>query len=161
MRASMLQLTPKYSSNRAVREYVGKYYLPAASGYRERAANGSQLGLTLSNWAKSMAQHWANVRFGSVTAQSQDGEHVFEVQVFFEQLDPNAVEVELYAEPQNDGRICRQKMEQIRGLLDAGGYIYSAKVPANRPATDYTPRIIPYEPRAAVPLEAGQILWQR
>ena len=36
-----------------------------------------------------------------------------------------------------------------------------AEVPANRPASDYTPRVIPYHPKASVPLEAPQILWQR
>jgi starch phosphorylase len=43
----------------------------------------------------------------------------------------------------------------------ANGYLYSAQVSALRPATDYTPRLIPYHPDAVVPLEAAQILWQR
>jgi glycogen phosphorylase len=34
-------------------------------------------------------------------------------------------------------------------------------VPASRPATDYTPRLVPYHPDARVPLEANEILWQR
>jgi len=38
---------------------------------------------------------------------------------------------------------------------------YSVKVSATRPAGDYTARIIPYHPNASVPLEAGQIIWQR
>jgi glycogen phosphorylase len=41
------------------------------------------------------------------------------------------------------------------------GYLYSAHVPATRPAGDYTPRVIPHHPAAIVPLEAAQILWQR
>ena len=46
-------------------------------------------------------------------------------------------------------------------LTDANGYVYSARVPASQPATDYTARLIPHHPEAAVPLEAAQILWQR
>jgi hypothetical protein len=46
-------------------------------------------------------------------------------------------------------------------LTDAQGHVYSARVPASHPATDYTPRIIPNHPEAEVPLEAAQILWQR
>jgi starch phosphorylase len=46
-------------------------------------------------------------------------------------------------------------------LTDANGHIYSARVPASRPAAHYTPRLIPSHPEAAVPLEATQILWQR
>ena len=162
MRASMLRLTPKFSSNRAVREYVEKYYLPAAESYCERTAHESNLGIELSNWSKSIAQGWSNVRFGSVATHSKENQYDFEVQVFLGGLNPNAVTVELYAEPQSDGRIFRQRMERAEEILDSGGYVsYLSKVPANRPATDYTPRVIPCESRASVPLEANQILWQK
>ncbi len=40
-------------------------------------------------------------------------------------------------------------------------YVYGGQVPANRPATDYTPRILPHRDGVDVPLEANQILWQR
>jgi len=30
-----------------------------------------------------------------------------------------------------------------------------------RPQRDYTPRVIPHHPGAAIPLEVGRILWQR
>jgi starch phosphorylase len=33
-------------------------------------------------------------------------------------------------------------------------------VPAARPATDYTPRVLPNFNGVAVPLEANQIAWQ-
>jgi len=162
MRASMLRLTPKFSSNRAVREYVEKYYLPAADSYSERAANESKLGIELANWSKSIAQGWSSVRFGSVATRSEGNQYTFEVQVSLGGLDPSAVEVELYAEPQADGRIFQQKMGLREQLRDLGGYLwYSAKVPANRPVTDYTARVIPSESRASVPLEANQILWQK
>jgi starch phosphorylase len=39
--------------------------------------------------------------------------------------------------------------------------LYIARVPATRPAVDYTPRLIPHNDQALVPLEAFQILWQR
>jgi glycogen phosphorylase len=40
-------------------------------------------------------------------------------------------------------------------------YVYDARIPAQRPASDYTPRLVPYHPAAVVPLEAHEILWQR
>jgi starch phosphorylase len=42
-----------------------------------------------------------------------------------------------------------------------GAFLFSAQVSAVRPASDYTVRIIAHHPNASVPLEAGQILWQR
>jgi starch phosphorylase len=43
----------------------------------------------------------------------------------------------------------------------AAELVYIAQVPAARPASDYTPRIVPYHPDAAVPLEINRIQWQR
>ncbi len=36
MRESMARLTPRFSANRAVREYTEQHYLPAAATYRGR-----------------------------------------------------------------------------------------------------------------------------
>ena len=60
-------------------------------------------------------------------------------------LDPNAVRVELYADGVNGDGPVRQEMERVRQLAGAtGGYAYRAQVPATRPATDYTARVIPH-----------------
>ena len=45
MRESMARLTPRFSSNRAVREYTEQHYLPAASAYLERAADKGEIGV--------------------------------------------------------------------------------------------------------------------
>lgn len=39
IRESMGRLTPRFSSNRTVREYTEQYYIPAARAYREGAAD--------------------------------------------------------------------------------------------------------------------------
>jgi glycogen phosphorylase len=53
-------------------------------------------------------------------------------------------------------------MERSRKLDAFGhGYEYRARIPAKRPLGDYTPRLVPRHPIAAVPLEAPEILWQR
>ena len=91
-----------------------------------------------------------------------DGEqNVFEVQVYLDQLDPEAVRVELYADGVRDGPPVRQEMKRMRQLVGTNGYTYRACVPAARPATDYTARIIPHHDGVAVPLEDAHILWQR
>jgi starch phosphorylase len=40
-------------------------------------------------------------------------------------------------------------------------HVYGAAVSASRPASDFTPRLIPRIEGAAVPLEESHILWQR
>jgi len=161
MRASMLQLTPKFSSNRAVREYVEKFYMPAAGRYRERAANESKLGIELAGRLESLVEAWKDVRFGAVTTRNEGTQYAFEVQIFLGGVDPHVVEVELYAEPQADGKIFRQKMEPNQHFGSDGYAVYSSKVPATRPVADYTARAIPCDSQASIPLEATQILWQK
>jgi starch phosphorylase len=92
----------------------------------------------------------------------QRRQHVFDVQVYLNDLDPKAVEVELYADAVNGGGPTRQEMKPIRPLIGvAGGYDYSATVSASRPTGDYTARLIPRFEGVAVPLESARILWQR
>ena len=94
--------------------------------------------------------------------ETDDEQHVFEVQVYLDGLDPDAVQVELYADGAGDGAPVRIEMQRVRQLVGAiNGYAYRAVVPAARPAADYTVRVIPHCAGVAVPLEAAHILWQR
>ncbi len=162
MRESMAQLTPRFSTNRAVREYTEQHYLPAASTYLERAANTGQRGVEMVDWHHALDQKWPALRFGKVTIESDAGQHVFEAQVYLDGLDPEAVRVELYANGISGGAATRVEMTRVRQLVGAThGYAYRAGVPAARPAADYTARIIPRHDGAAVPLEEAHILWQR
>jgi starch phosphorylase len=161
MRGSMLRLTPEFSSNRAVREYVEEFYLPAAGRYLERTANQSKLGIELASRLESLVEEWKDLRFGAVISSNEGTQYAFEVQVFLGGVDPSMVQVELYAEPQADGKMFRQRMELEQHPASDGYVVYSSKVPATRPVTDYTARIIPSESQVLVPLEASQILWQK
>jgi starch phosphorylase len=90
------------------------------------------------------------------------GQHVFEVQVYLDDLDPALVQVELFGNGINGADPVRQVMTKVRPLAGTpGGYLYSTGVPADRAAADYTARIIPHRDGVAVPLEAPHILWQR
>ncbi len=157
MRESMARLTPQFSANRTVRQYVEEHYLPAAAAYHERSATCADFASGLLGWQHALATHWPHVHFGGATSETADGAYTFEVQVYLDELDPEAVRVELYADP--DVRQVMTRGQQLVG--SANGYLYTARVPADRPASDYTPRLVPYRAGARVPLEAPQILWQR
>jgi len=162
MRESMARLTPHFSSNRTVRQYTERYYIPAAAAYRERAADKGATGVQLVNWLHSLEQKWANLRFGEMKIATNGGHHVFEVQVYLNGLEPDAVRVELYAEGVNGGSPVRKEMTRGHQLVGAeNGYFYDAQVQATRPAADFTARVIPHRAGIAVPLEAAHILWQR
>ncbi len=157
MRESMARLTPAFSASRAVSEYADEHYLPAAAAYRERAANKGALGKQVLDWQEAVDRAWGSLRFGNVRVDTNADRYVFEVEVFLNDLDPNAVRVELYADGLNGGDPERVEM---RPDPSRGG-VYRATVPAARPRTDYTARVIPQRSGVGVPLESSRILWQR
>ncbi len=163
MRESMSRLTPRFSANRAVREYTETYYLDAAARYCERARDRGAAGVSLQKWEQEVASHWRDVRFGELrVAGSVDEGHVFDVEVYLGSLSPDAVRVELYADPLNDELPFRLELARSGPIAgQVGGYAYHASVSAERPAWHYTPRIIPYHPAVRVPLENAGILWFR
>jgi starch phosphorylase len=162
MRESMARLTPRFSANRTVREYTEQHYLPAAAAYRARTANKGAIGRQMLDWQHSLEQKWAAIHFGEVKVETRNEKHVFEVQVYLADLEPNAVRVELYADGIKGGAPVRQEMKRVRQLAGAlGGYIYGGAVSSARPPADYTARVIPHYDGAAIPLEDARILWQR
>ncbi len=162
MRESMARLAPLFSANRVVREYAEDHYLPAAAAYCERAANRGKMASEICEWRRSLAAQWGSLRFGSLNVETRDGQHKFEVQVFFGELTPDFVRVELYADWLGDSEPFRQEMMRGPAIVGSpGGYLYGTRVPSARSATDYTARIVPAKAGAFVPLEAPQILWQR
>jgi starch phosphorylase len=97
-----------------------------------------------------------------VKVETRGGQHVFEVQVCLNGLDPKAVRAELYADGIKGSPPVRQEMTCLHPLADeSGGYVYSATVAAARPPADYTARVIPHCDGVAIPLEDERILWQR
>jgi len=162
MRESMARLTPQFSANRTVRQYTEQHYLPAAKAYLQRAADKGALGKQVVNWQRGLQRKWATLRFGKVKITTGDRQHAFEAEVFLGDLSPDALRVELYADGVDGNGPVRQKMKRVRPPAgNAGGCVYRATVPAARPATDYTARVIPHWPGVEVPLEESRILWQR
>jgi starch phosphorylase len=162
MRESMARLTPLFSANRAVREYTEQHYLSAAAAFHAREAGKGAIARLMVGWRHALEEQWPTLRFGEVKAGTKGDQHLFEVQVYLAKMAPDAVRVELYADAAKDGRAIRSEMKRVRPIPGAvNGYIYTASVPANRPASDYTSRVIPHYDGVAVPLEVTPILWQR
>jgi starch phosphorylase len=162
MRASMARLTPRFSTNRVVREYTETYYLPLAASYRERAAEKGALGMQLVAWRRALVRHWPEARFGAFRVETRGGAYHIASEVYLGGLEPESVRVQLYADPANGAAPERHVLACRRKLDGPGnGYEFGASIPASRAATDYTLRLLPFHPRAAVPLETREILWQR
>ena len=162
MRESMAQLTPRFSADRTVREYTEQHYLPAAASYLQRAANKGESGKQIIAEIRSLEQNWPAMRFGEVRSETIESQLKFEVQVYFNELDPNTIQLELFANGINGEPAFVQQMtqgEKLGGINNC--YRYFASVTATRPASDYTARAIPSFKNVSVPLETSKILWER
>jgi starch phosphorylase len=161
IRESMASLTPRFSANRAVRDYTERFYIPAAMGYIQRAGAGERTGLDMLQWRDDLERLWPHVHFGAVRTDTADSVHTISVDVYLGEIEPDTVRVELYAGPVNGGACVIEIMQKRTSPAGARGcYLYSASVAADRQASDYTPRIVPFHGLTEVPLEAADILWQ-
>ncbi|HEX3906010.1 MAG TPA: alpha-glucan family phosphorylase [Polyangia bacterium] len=162
IRESMASLTPRFSADRAVREYTERYYLPAAARYRGRAKDQGLIGSQSIGWKHRLEQTWDALQFGEVKVETKNDRHLFQIQVDLENLDPESVRVQLCSEPGAGTGAVTQEMSLTGPVAGhPGQYVYSGSVPAARPSTDYTARLIPRREGVAVPLEYGRVLWQR
>jgi starch phosphorylase len=163
MRRSMAELTPRFSSNRMLREYVELLYLPAYDAFAERAAREGETASRLCRWQESIRSHWTRLRFGALNVREEEGSYHFVVEVDLGGLAPDAVKVQLFAESQDDTTSPEIHEMSCDEAGSEGGdmRLYRAVVATGRPADHYTPRVIPHFPGAAIPLEAPQILWGR
>jgi starch phosphorylase len=162
VRASMTKLTPLFNSDRMVRDYTEGAYLPAATEYRRRAADGGAVARALEEWHTHVHASWHAVRFGEVRYRTDQERTHFEVQVYLGELKPDAVSLQLFAAAVPDHPAERVPMT-LRGPIRGAtaGYVYVAELPAGRPPGDYTPRIQPVLPEGLLALEDGYIFWQR
>jgi len=112
MRESMALLTPRFSADRTVREYTEQRYLPllppSASARQTKAQWASR-----SSIGSMQSSELGLLRFGEVRVDTSAEHHVFEVEIFLNGLDPNAVRVELYAERVSGGEPVREAMRCV------------------------------------------------
>jgi starch phosphorylase len=160
MRDSMARLTGRYSSNRMLREYTERYYLPLAKALHERADRAVELR----RQQLEMATHWQGIHFGNMAAETRGNRHYFDVQLYLNELPAEWVRVEIYADADSEGGVpvCRQPLQPEEPLIGTrNAYSYRGTLPADRPLHAYTARVLPEIDGLRTPLEFNLILWQR
>lgn len=168
VRASMANLTRRFSSSRMMKEYVERVYLPAAKAYRLRTADGARLARELAEWKERLNENWKSLRFGRLRVAKEGDSWHFQAEIYLGDLNARDVQPQLYAEAPASAEISdpiwpmKIPMEQGEPLAGAvNAFFYQARAPSSRPAQDYTPRVVPYHPFAFVPVEDAHILWMR
>ena len=116
----MASLTPVYSTNRSVREYLEGAYLPAATSYRGRASDAGALGREISAWRRALDAGWDSLQFGAVTADTRAERHHFAARLKLGDLAPS-LRIELYADASGRESSFKKTMTRVEGQRDAAG----------------------------------------
>jgi starch phosphorylase len=160
--ASMGRLTPRFSSDRMLKEYVEQVYLPAAEAHECRCGSDARVACELEAWHEHLAEHWHGLHFGEIHVSRVDDSWSFAAQVYLGELAPTAVCVQLYANsPAAAGPLVAEMRRDHPLPGSVNGFVYTAVVAADRPADDFTPRIVPWHPKAMIPSEENRVHWAR
>jgi len=101
----------------------------------------------ITSWCHQLTKEWPTLRLGRLGITAWDGRFEFTIEVSLGMVDPQAVTVELYAEPRGGWNSVRVSLKRANGDADCEGRaLYSASVPSDRPSSDYTVRIVPFQP---------------
>ncbi len=160
IRASLTRLAPRFNATRMVRDYVDELYLTASEDYHERNEYGAKLGTELTGWETSLRRHWHEVRWGQRSVRAEAHGLVVEVEVCLGRLTPDGIQVQLYADGVDGSEVVSIPMTQTQDPgADVHCFRYAATIGRERPPGDYTARIVPFHPRARVPIELNLIHW--
>lgn len=182
IRLSMAHLAPQFSSNRMLREYVEKLYIPAQEDFTERTAAQAECAKSLAQWQQRVVAYWQNIHWGNLqvfqegSVSEEKNKHTIdtrlEVQLYLADISPDDIQVQLFADAVTESvsELVTQAVSQQQPLVvtmhrgksiagSANGFVYTAQLATNRPLTDFTPRVVAYHRAARIPAELNMINW--
>ncbi|NJD29927.1 MAG: glycosyltransferase family 1 protein [Chloroflexi bacterium] len=162
VRSSMTRLTPRFSSNRMVAEYVERHYLPAASRAQALGDRDGAAAVEQSADRRRLRDAWPAIAFGPTAVRGAGSRGRVVVPIRHGALRPVDVAVQLYREPGPDEEGPTAVPMQA-GRRNAAGWI-EYRAPLNELAADldaYTARVVPRMTFEAGPLALPLIAWQR
>lgn len=159
MRNSMSQLTPRFSSNRMMQEYLDHHYQPLAKAFAERNGGNTNLIHALNQWTRHLHQHWHEIHIAEQTLNDTPQGSQLEVNIHLGAINAETVVVEAIADATSTSPSQRIPLQLIRAGI-ANAYHYTGLLPHDRPASDFSVRAIPYHQHAFVPAENPLICWQ-
>jgi starch phosphorylase len=169
MRESIRSVTPVFNTNRMVKEYTERLYIPAARSHENFAQNGCEPATHLSQWKSRMRKDWPRVRIHDVQVGNKDRQNILvgeslqvSAQVHLGDVDPNHVRVEAYHGEAENGGIKNPSVSVLNasGQNGDGSYLYQGSVPASESgAYGFSVRVVPIHPNLMQAHELRLIAW--
>jgi len=149
MKESIKQIAPVFNTNRMVKEYYERFYIPAHNyGAILQEPGKSQ---AVADWRRKIAENWYRVSVNDITPAPQKaismGDKVpFKARVQLGALLPEEIQVELYLGQRGTlGDIVKaESVDMTCTGKDGESYIYEVSVsPINSGRQDYAMRVLP------------------
>jgi starch phosphorylase len=168
MKNSIRKLAPVFNTNRMVRDYAEKFYIPADARGRKLAANGMERSIALAKIKEKLRQKWAGVKVVGVH-QSGNGHYrvgdnmLVEALVDLPEIDPAEVTVQLFAGPITAtgqlGSAQVLKMDHSKHLAN-DRHMFSGQIDCRISGRQgFAVRVLPGNADLATPFEPGLISW--
>lgn len=168
MRASMTTLSPRFSAERMVREYVDRFYVPAHRKGRELTAGGGKKAKRLARWRHGVERNWKRIKLSGVGLDQRDelktGQAVkVEVGVDLGKLAEADVQVEVcYGPLDAEGRIRDAVVLPMsaNGTRRGAARVYRASIkPRTSGRYGFAVRALPRHPDLVHPHTPHLITW--
>ncbi len=168
MKGSMRVIGPEFNTNRMVREYTEKMYLPSLDRYTARTADKLQRAKKLASWKSHVRNNWHSVRIAEVSVEKQEHLKVgdaISVRALIElgDLKPSDVSVELcYGSLNAQGEIESPRIALMKSAEKKGGsrIQYTGTITMETSGRlGHTIRILPHNEDLDNPYKQGLIVW--
>lgn len=172
MKESIMTVLPRFSTDRMVKDYYRKLYVPAMDRGKEFATDRFQTAKSVCAWKNSVRSHWNQVAVepDSVTDSGDSGEaslttgFAVNAVVKLGALRPEDVQVEIYYRKVDEkGNVIADFLSDRMDMtedLGNGRFRYSGSMkPVNGGRYEYTVRVIPGNSHLSHKHETGLIRW--
>lgn len=168
MKNCLRKLAPMFNTNRMVREYTEKFYVPSMLRGEQLSANGMQRAVALAKAKDELRHKWGGVKVVGINTSGNGhykvGQNVqVDALVDLADLQPADVQVQLYLGPINaGGNIDNPNTVPLTYTrqIAPGRHLFSATIQCGTSGRQgFALRILPGNPDLASPFEPGLILW--
>jgi starch phosphorylase len=168
MKNCMRKLAPVFNTNRMVKEYAERFYVPANQRGARLAADGLKRSIELAHAKDHLRQKWGGIKIigvhcsGNGHYQVGDSMEV-EAMIDLPDIDPAEVTVQLYAGPITaTGQIGSPSLLNMTHskLIANGRHLFAGKIDCRVSGRQgFAVRVLPGNPDLATPFEPGLIVW--
>jgi starch phosphorylase len=170
MKGAMRSIGPEFNTNRMVREYTEKMYLPALDRENDLSANNYARTKEIAVWKRHLRENWQGLKILEVHVDNHKtlkvGESVtVRARVDLGSLKPEDVSVELFYGVLNaQGEIESPKVALMKPAEKAEGSVFEF-VAVNKLLMSgrlgHTVRVLPHHEDLENPLKLGLVLWAK